>query len=101
MVNEAIDLKHAAGNRPKPDTGRLIKALVCVAVTIGIYCIADHRLQCHHRRLHRRDSVTGHRHHHLEGNGGELLRIGLICGIVTVAIYLTIGMGWWKIIGIW
>lgn len=39
MVNEANDLKHAAGNRPKPDTGRLIKALVCVAATVVIYCI--------------------------------------------------------------
>ena len=31
----------------------------------------------------------------------EFLRIVLICGIVTVTIYLTVGMGWWKIIGIW
>lgn len=31
----------------------------------------------------------------------EFLRIGLICGIVTVAIHLTIGLGWWKLIGLW
>lgn len=38
MVNEAIDLKQkTAGNRPKPDTGRLVKALACVAVTVVIY----------------------------------------------------------------
>ncbi|AKV56098.1 2-oxoglutarate translocator [Bifidobacterium actinocoloniiforme DSM 22766] len=31
----------------------------------------------------------------------EFLRIGLICGLVTVVVFLTIGMGWWKVIGIW
>lgn len=31
----------------------------------------------------------------------EFLKIGFLCGIVTVAIWLTVGMGWWKIIGLW
>ena len=31
----------------------------------------------------------------------EFLRIGFLCGIVTVAVWLTVGMGWWKIIGLW
>ena len=31
----------------------------------------------------------------------EFLRIGLICGLVTVAIFLTVGLGWWRLIGIW
>ncbi len=31
----------------------------------------------------------------------EFLRIGIVCALVTVAIWLTVGLGWWKIIGIW
>lgn len=31
----------------------------------------------------------------------EFLKVGLICGLVTVAIFLTVGLGWWKVIGIW
>ncbi|PWG60516.1 DASS family sodium-coupled anion symporter [Bifidobacterium catulorum] len=31
----------------------------------------------------------------------EFLKIGLLCGIVCVAVWITLGMGWWKIIGIW
>ena len=31
----------------------------------------------------------------------EFLRIGLICGLVTVVVFLTVGLGWWRVIGIW
>lgn len=31
----------------------------------------------------------------------EFLRMGLICGLITVLIFLTIGLGWWRVIGIW
>lgn len=31
----------------------------------------------------------------------EFLRVGIICCAVTVAIFLTLGVGWWKLIGLW
>lgn len=31
----------------------------------------------------------------------EFLRVGLICGLVTVTIFLTVGLGWWHLIGLW
>lgn len=31
----------------------------------------------------------------------EFLRIGLVCAIVMFAVFLSVGLGWWKVIGLW
>ena len=31
----------------------------------------------------------------------EYFRIGAVCGVVMLATWLTVGLGWWHIIGIW
>lgn len=31
----------------------------------------------------------------------EYFKIGAVCGAVMLAIWLTVGLGWWHIIGIW
>ena len=31
----------------------------------------------------------------------EYFRIGAVCGVVMLATWLTVGLGWWLIIGIW
>ncbi|WEV65115.1 DASS family sodium-coupled anion symporter [Bifidobacterium sp. ESL0764] len=31
----------------------------------------------------------------------EFLRVGIICAMVTTVIFLTVGVGWWKVIGLW
>ncbi len=31
----------------------------------------------------------------------EIFRVGAVCGAASLAIWGTVGMGWWKVIGWW
>ena len=31
----------------------------------------------------------------------EFFRVGIICALLTLAIWLTVGVGWWALIGVW
>ncbi|MCH3944078.1 MAG: anion permease [Atopobiaceae bacterium] len=31
----------------------------------------------------------------------EFFKVGIVCGILVLVIWLTVGLGWWKILGIW
>lgn len=32
---------------------------------------------------------------------GELYRVGAVCGVASLALWGTAGMGWWKALGWW
>jgi DASS family divalent anion:Na+ symporter len=31
----------------------------------------------------------------------EFFKVGIACGILVLVVWLTVGLGWWKILGIW